>query len=103
MQPELDHDPALVLRERSPDGNYIPDECDPEYLVWRDKGEHATKTRGHDATTAGSDIGNARHYRNLTAKEREFRRRLLAKQAGNPTPKRGTIPSRPFRRKEVRA
>lgn len=95
-KPELDHDPALGLRERTPDGGYIPDEHDPDYLVWRDAEEHALKTRGNGATTAGSDVGNMRHLRDLTKSQEEARRRMLAKQCGQPRERTGTIPSRPF-------
>lgn len=95
-QPELDHDPALGLRERTEDGRYVPDEHDPDYLIWRDKEAHAVKTRGNGATTAGSDVGNMRHLRDLTASEQEFRRRLLNKECGNPPPRKGKIKSRGF-------
>lgn len=83
-KPQLDHDPALGLRERTPDGGYDPPEHSPDHLVWRDKDEHAVKTRGNGATTAGSDVGNMRHLRDLTASEIEFRRRLQTKKCGKP-------------------
>ena len=102
VKPQLDHDPALGLRERTPDGGYIPDEHSPEHLVWRDAGEHAIKTRGNGATTAGSDVGNMRHFRKVTASEQAFRSRLLEKATGEPRQRQGRIPSRPFRRKEAR-
>ena|SRR5215475_1972261 len=40
----LDHEPALMLRERRSDGGYIPDACDPEYLIWRTVEDHRIKT-----------------------------------------------------------
>jgi hypothetical protein len=97
VEPQLDHDPALGLRKRTPDGGYDPHEHDPEYLVWRDKASHAVKTRGSGATTAGSDIGNMRHFRHLTEKEEAYRRRLLEKTPGVPREKSGKIKSRGFR------
>lgn len=76
-QPELDHQPALGLRERAPDGGYIPHEHDPDYLVWRDAEEHAVKTRGNGATTAGSDVHAIAKVKRLSKAEEEFRRRML--------------------------
>lgn len=103
---ELDHDPALELRDRVPivgpipsakklthipDPNpspiigwkYFPDANDPRYLVWRSKAEHATKTNGPGnekrITTRGGDHGDAAHLRRVTKKEAAFRARLLAK------------------------
>lgn len=98
-QPELDHQPALGLRERTPDGGYIPHEHDPDYLVWRDAEEHAVKTRGNGATTAGSDVGNMRHMRDLTKSQEEFRRRMLSKECGSPPPRTGKIRSRGFEKR----
>lgn len=98
-KPELDHQPALGLRERTPDGGYIPHEHDPDYLVWRDAEEHAVKTRGNGATTAGSDVGNMRHVRDLTKSQEEFRRRMLLKECGNPPPRTGKIKSRGFEKR----
>jgi hypothetical protein len=94
VKPQLDHDPALGLRDRTPDGGYIPDEHDPDYLVWREKDEHAIKTRGNGATTAGSDIGNMRHFRDVTASEQDFRDRLLRKECGKPPARNSRWPKR---------
>lgn len=77
-KPELDHDPALGLRERTPDGGYIPDQHDPDYLVWRDAEEHAVKTRGNGATTAGSDVHVIAKVKRLSKAEEEFRWRLTS-------------------------
>jgi hypothetical protein len=101
VEPQLDHDPALGLRERTPDGKYVPDEHDPAYLIWREKAEHIVKTRGNGATTAGSDVGNMRHFRDVTASEQAFRDRLLQKAPGEPRQKSGRIPSRPFQRRQA--
>jgi hypothetical protein len=64
---ELDHDPALGLRERTDTGGYIPDANNPHYLKWRDPVGHAKKTRGSKQTTAGSDV-------HLIAKGKRLRR-----------------------------
>lgn len=99
VEPQLDHTPALGLRERTPDGGYIPHEHDPEALVWRDKAAHAVKTRGNGATTAGSDVGNMRHIRDLQKSQQLFRDRLLRKEPGQPRERKGTIRSRGFKRR----
>jgi hypothetical protein len=70
-KPELDHQPALGLRERTPDGGYIPHEHDPDCLVWRDAEEHAVKTRGNGATTAGSDVHRIAKVRRIIRKREE--------------------------------
>ena len=99
---EWDHTFALGLRKRLADGRYDPDANDPRYIRPKRKGEHAIKTRGNGATTAGSDVGNMRHFRKVTASEQAFRSRLLEKATGEPRQRQGRIPSRPFRRKEAR-
>ena len=95
---ELDHEPALALRERS-GGQYIPDANDPLFLRWRDWQDHARKTYGRGGekriTTAGSDIGNIAKGKRLAKEEVEFRKRLQATLVQSPKPKR-RIPSRPF-------
>ena len=98
---ELDHAPALALREWDEAAqDTIPPASDPRYLVWMPKAEHAVKTRGAGATTAGSDIGKMKKLRKLVAKETAFRERVLAKggQATAPKPKkpRRPWPSRPI-------
>lgn len=96
---ELDHDPALVLRQRTEDGRYIPDANDPAHLKWRSPDAHSRKTFGPGGekriTTAGSDIGLAKKIRHVVEDEESFRRRLLAKGNGEPK-RRSTWPSRPF-------
>lgn len=92
---ELDHDPALGLRARTPDGGYKPAANDPEHLKWRDPVPHAIKTFGTKATTAGSDI-------HLIAKGKRLRRDRAEHQAvmaGEPIarPRRkAKIAGRPF-------
>ena len=69
---QLDHDPALGLRDVDPvTGEHRPHQHDPRYLVWRPKQTHATKTHGSGATTAGSDVGEMRKTRQLVAKRVE--------------------------------
>jgi len=70
--PQLDHDPALVLREFNPrTGKYTPDANDPAYLIYREKDEHLQKTTGRKPgaartiTTKGSDIGLRNKFRKL--------------------------------------
>jgi hypothetical protein len=116
---ELDHDPALELRERvyvwrydrtmlsDHGGQYytVPDANDPKYLVWRSKADHARKTNGPGGekriTTRGGDHGDAAHLRAVTAKEAAFRQRVLAKDELPPairptTFRKRKITSRPF-------
>jgi hypothetical protein len=65
---QLDHDPALGLRDVHPvTGEHSPHQHDPRYLVWRPKLRHAAKTHGNGATTAGSDVGEMRKTRQLVA------------------------------------
>lgn len=96
---ELDHDPALGLREINADGtDWIPSQHDARYLVWRPKAEHRTKTSGTKATSAGSDIHAIAKGKRLTREQQEHRRRMLAKagQAEATEPKRSRWASRPF-------
>lgn len=96
---EWDHTWALGLRERTADGGYIPDANDPRYIRPKLASVHGTKTRGNGATTAGSDIGNMRHLRGLTASQREFQRRMLAKECGKPAERpKSKIQSRGFQK-----
>ena len=87
---ELDHAPALALREWDEAAqDTIPPASDPRYLVWMPKADHAVKTRGAGATTAGSDIGKMKKLRKLVAQQAEFQAKILAKggQATAPKPK----------------
>lgn len=105
---ELDHAPALALREWDEAAqDTIPPASDPRYLVWMPKADHAVKTRGAGATTAGSDIGKMKKLRHLVAKETAFRERVLAKggKAIAPKPKKPkrAWPSRPFPHQKKRS
>ena len=97
---EWDHTFALGLRKRLPDGRYEPDANDPRYIRPKRRADHAVKTRGNGATTAGSDVGNMRHFRKVTASQQEFRDRMTAKQCGQPRERKGKIRGRGFKRQE---
>ena len=100
---QFDHHPALALRGLDENGEIYPQANDWRFLRPMLKGDHALKTRGAGATTAGSDIGVAAKLKRV-AKDppggEEFRRKLLAVKAGEPPaptkkPKRKWA-SRPF-------
>jgi hypothetical protein len=80
----LDHDPPLMLRDRTRDGGFLPAANDPDYLFWRTAEQHRIKTfvRGDGAQL--SDAGKRR------------RRIMKLKKATRPKRK---WPSRPMRRK----
>src|SRR5882762_2477026 len=92
---QLDHDPALGLREKTvhTDGHvtYRPRETDHRYLIYRPKGKHLEKTVGRKpgaertVTTKGSDIWLMQKFR-----------KLGRKPSGRKWPKGAKIPSRPF-------
>jgi hypothetical protein len=76
-EPQLDHDPALVLRPfNEVTGKYTPDANDPGSLIWREKSEHLEKTTGRrpgarrTITTKGSDIGLKTKFAKLERKPR---------------------------------
>lgn len=98
---DLDHVPALALRDFDPaTGEHRPHQHDPAHLVWMTKEAHAAKTFGNGATTRGADAGDIAHHRRLSAKEMQFRARLLAKDHGTepPEPKRKHKIPRPPKR-----
>lgn len=98
---QLDHDPALGLREKTvhADGHvtYRPRETDHRYLVYRPKGKHLEKTVGRKpgaertVTTKGSDIWLMQKFR-----------KLGRKPSGRKWPKGAKIPSRPFSKSGTR-
>jgi hypothetical protein len=72
---QLDHDPALILREFNPrTGKYTPDANDPAYLIYREPDDHQRKTTGRKpgaertVTTKGSDIGLKTKFARLERK-----------------------------------
>jgi hypothetical protein len=80
QEAELDHCPALVLRDYDEKaGDTEPKANDPKYLIWRTREDHKKKTFGTKATSAGGDIHRAAQMRRLTKKQEEFRARLMAK------------------------
>lgn len=95
---QLDHDPALVLRRFNKRiGKYSPPANDPDYLVYRRKGDHLQKTTGRKPgaertiTTKGSDVGLKTKFARLEKKKGRKRtkpRRHAARK----------IQSRPFQK-----
>lgn len=79
----LDHDPPLMLRDRTKHGDYLPDANDPDWMIWRSKDGHRLKTyvRGD-----GAQLSDAAKRR------KEINRKRKATK-----PKR-KWPSRPMRR-----
>lgn len=84
---EFDHRPALVLREWDEKaGDYVPPQLDPNYIEvihvdchqFRTTGKRGEKT----VTTRGSDVGEAARIDSISAKQAEFRRRILRKRPG---------------------
>jgi hypothetical protein len=76
----FDHNPPLELRPLNADGtDTVPPANDPTYLQILTIEDHATKTFGTKATTAGSDIQKIASSKRLRADQEEFRRRMLAK------------------------
>jgi hypothetical protein len=96
---ELDHEPALGLRDIDPaTQQHVPHQHDERFLVWRPKVIHAVKTRGTGATTAGSDVGEMRKTRQLVEARVEPDDPSIAPWAPKPKrekPKRAW-PKRPF-------
>lgn len=90
---ELDHTPALCLRQVDPTtGEHIPHQHDPSCLIWRTKEAHAVKTHGPGGekriTTAGSD-GHSRRKADRLAEADAEHRLAVAKAAevmGEPDP-----------------
>lgn len=81
---QLDHDPALELREFDPStGKYTPDANDPDYLIWRGEGDHDKKTHGPGGekriTTKGSDNHTREHREAVSASEQKWRESMLKK------------------------
>ena len=78
----LDHEPPLMLRDRTRLGGYLPDANDPDWLIWRTEEDHRLKTfvRGDGAQL--SDAGK--------------RRKAIRKRKKATRPKR-KWPSRPMR------
>lgn len=99
-RPQLDHDPALILRKFNPrTGLYTPRANDPNFLVYREKDDHLHKTTGRKpgaaktVTTKGSDIWLKTKFDRLEGRTKK-RAKAKIPQRKNPWPK-----SRKFRSK----
>lgn len=86
-EPQLDHDPALILREFNEEtGKYTPDANDPAYLIYREQGDHLQKTTGRKPgalktiTTKGSDIGLKTKFARLERKGKRRKQRIPSRQ-----------------------
>ena len=116
-QVEWDHQPALALRDwNAATMDTIPPANDPIYIQMLRIAEHRCKTFGRGGekrtTTHGSDLHAIAKVRRLSAKEEEFRRRILTKDtptaflAADHTDrgKRATRwPSRPFPKRKPKS
>ena len=86
---DFDHQPAISLRTLDENGELQPPANDWRYLRPMLREDHAIKTRGTGATTAGSDVGNAAKVKRVEKDPpggEEFRRRLLAVKTGGKPP-----------------
>lgn len=76
----FDHEPALELRPLNAEGtDTVPPANDPLFIQILTVEDHAEKTFGTKATTAGSDINKIAKHRRITREQEEYRRRMLAK------------------------
>lgn len=99
---DWNHDPALGLRRRDPvTGLYDPDELDPRYLRPVPRESHKVITNGTAAPLSG-DKSKIAKLKRVERKEREFRERVLAKEAGEPVEKKSRWPSRKFQSRKLR-
>jgi hypothetical protein len=83
---QLDHYPALILREFSwRTRKYTPEANDPLHLIYRTKPNHDEKTFGRKpgaertVTTKGSDIWLKKKFKRLEGK-RKRKRRIASRQ-----------------------
>lgn len=88
----LDHRPPLSERQFDTESDdTIPPANHPDYIEALTPKEHDKRTNGPGGekriTTAGSDSNRRAKTRALTKQQEEFRRRLLAKDAGEPRPR----------------
>lgn len=100
---EFDHSPALALRTIDENGEIQPPANDYRYIRPMMRDDHAAKTRGTGATTAGSDVGNAAKVKRLEKDPgggEAFRAKLLAVKTGEKPPetkkRKHQWPSRPM-------
>lgn len=79
-----DHEPALRLRDVSPDGSdYIPPQNDPDYIDALCPASHHAKTHGTGASTAGTDIGKIKKERKRN-KPQKLKTRIPARGFSKP-------------------
>jgi hypothetical protein len=105
---QLDHDPALILRQykvdrrKPPAAWYTPNANDPDHLIYRPLREHGEKTFGRKAdaektvTTKGSDIWLKSKFKRLEQPNKKRRAKIPAK--ARPWPKGRKLQGRQFRR-----
>ena len=105
---QLDHDPALILRQykvdrrKPPAAWYTPNANDPAHLIYRPLRDHGEKTFGRKAdaektvTTKGSDIWLKSKFKRLEQPTKK--RRAKIPQRKNPWPKGRKLQGRPFPR-----
>lgn len=105
---QLDHDPALVLREfkidrrKPPAAWYTPNANDPDFLIYRPDDQHQQKTTGRKPgasrtiTTKGSDIGLKTKFARLERKRKIDTSDIPETKKGWFKKAKVKIPSRPF-------
>jgi hypothetical protein len=82
------HEPALQLRAINEAGtDYDPPQHDPGFIFIRRRAEHDRITFKDNGTGRG-DLTAIAHSKRVTKEHEEFRRRILAKDAGEPRPER---------------
>lgn len=97
VKPQLDHDPALILRQQFKNGRgeiirYVPDANNPNHLIYRESDKHLEKTIGRKAgaertvTTKGSDIGIKAKFDRLEGRTKK-RPKQKIRSRGFPKPK----------------
>lgn len=67
----LDHDPALQNRTLNPrTGKYTPDANDPDFLVYRLRDDHRTKTYLRGDGAQRSDVAQQRYLKRVAARKK---------------------------------
>lgn len=100
-----DHTPPLALREWDPVAqDTIPAANDPNHIRILRIEDHKAVTTGRRgesdlSISFNGDVSRIAKARRLSKEEEAFRKRLLAKEAGQPREKTGSIKSRGFERR----
>lgn len=76
-----DHSPALALRERRPDGTYIPDDLDPAHLYPMTPEAHARKTSGSAPGEGKATVANSDQHRIAKTTRLEKKRMMTEREA----------------------